>query len=235
MKDKVVLVTGGGTGIGKAIVELFAQKEARVYILGRREKHLKEVSKKIKARYAVCDVSKEDDVKKTIESIFRESGKIDILINNAGICFESSFDKKTVEEWRRTLDVNLLGPFLCSKYASKYMKSGCIINIASTNGINTLNPLEMDYDSSKAGLINLTKNLATVLAPKIRVNCVAPGWVETEMTNTFSENFLKKEKDKILMKRFAKPIEIANLVLFLVSEKANFINSSTVVIDGGSY
>ena len=93
----------------------------------------------------------------------------------------------------------------------------------------------MDYDSSKAGLINLTKNLATVLAPKIRVNCVAPGWVETEMTNTFSENFLKKEKDKILMKRFAKPIEIANLVLFLVSEKANFINSSTVVIDGGSY
>jgi 3-oxoacyl-[acyl-carrier protein] reductase len=239
MRDKVVLVTGASRGIGKAIALAFGKRKARVIVNffsseSEAEKVVSEIENYGCETFAIrCDVSNEKEVQLMFEKIIKEFGKLDILVNNAGVCFESSLNNKSVDEWKRTLDINLLGTFLCSKYASKYMKEGSIINISSTNGINTLNPREMDYDASKAGVISLTQNLAKVLSPNIRVNCIAPGWVETDMTKTFPQEFLEKEKSKILMQRFAQPSEIVDLVLFLVSDKAKFINCTTIVIDGG--
>ncbi len=239
MKDKVVLVTGASRGIGKAIALAFGKKGAKVVVnyLNSKldaEKVVEEIRQFGSEAFAIkCDVSEEIQVNQMYKEIITKFSRLDILVNNTGICFESSLNKKSVNEWKRTFDVNLLGCFLCSQYARKYMEKGSIVNISSTNGINTLNPNEMDYDASKAGVISLTQNLAKVLSPNIRVNCIAPGWVETDMVNTFSKDFLENEKKKVLMQRFAQPTEIANLVLFLVSEKANFINSTTIVIDGG--
>lgn len=126
--------------------------------------------------------------------------------------------------------------FLVSKYAGKYMlekKYGKIINISSTNGIDTIYPYSIDYDASKAGLINMTKNLAIEYAPFINVNAVAPGWVDTGMNDDLSKSYLDSEKEKILLKRFADAEEIADVVLFLSSDKARYIDGETIRVDGG--
>ena len=136
------------------------------------------------------------------------------------------------------LNVNLIAPFLLSKYASKYMiknKYGKIINIASTNGIDTYYPSSLDYDASKAGLISLTHNLAIELAPYITVNAIAPGWTNTDMNKNLSEEQKKKINERILLKRFANPDEIANVVAFLASPEASYINNEVIRVDGGSF
>jgi 3-oxoacyl-[acyl-carrier protein] reductase len=183
-----------------------------------------------------CDVSDEKQVKKMIDEIIGKFDRIDILVNNAGIVYDVPFKERTVEQWKRTLEVNLIGTFICSKRVAPYMqknKNGKIINISSTNGINTLSTEAMDYDASKAGIINLTKNLADELAPTINVNSVAPGWVDTDMNKNLPEDFVKEEIKRIYLKRFAKPEEIASAVLFLASDDANFITGTTLVVDGG--
>jgi 3-oxoacyl-[acyl-carrier protein] reductase len=134
------------------------------------------------------------------------------------------------------MDVNLLGTFLCSKYASVQMLknvNGKIINISSTNGINCFSPEAMDYDASKAGIIILTRDLAKELAPKIQVNSIAPGWVDTEMNKDLPEDFIEEETEKIYLKRFGKPEEIAKSVLFLASDDASYITGSILKVDGG--
>ena len=171
-----------------------------------------------------------------VDKIITKFGKIDVLVNNAGIVYDVEFEDRTVLEWQETLNVNLIGPFLVSKYVSKYMlenKKGKIINISSTNGINTCYPTSIDYDASKAGLISLTHNLALQFAPYINVNAVAPGWVNTEMNKLLDKDFLDEEKDKICLKRFAEPEEIAKLVVFLASDAADFINGEVIKMDGG--
>ena len=183
-----------------------------------------------------ADVANENEVKKMIDEIISEYGRIDILVNNAGIAYDSDIDEKTTANWQDTLNTNVLGPFLTSKYAGKKMfeqKYGKIINISSTNGINTTYPYSMDYDASKAALINLTKNLAIQFAPHINVNSVAPGWVDTAMNSNLPKSYLKEEKEKILLKRFAEPEEISNVVLFLASDKARYITSEIITVSGG--
>ena len=126
--------------------------------------------------------------------------------------------------------------FLCAKYAALAMKknkSGAIVNIASNNGLTTNSPESADYDASKAGVISLTKNLAEELAPKIRVNCIAPGWVDTEMNKDLPKDFVQKEMKRTFVQRFAKPEEIANVALFLASDDAGFMTGSIIVADGG--
>ena len=157
-----------------------------------------------------------------------------ILVATTAI--DTLFEDKTVENFRKIIDVNLIGTFLVSKYASEYMlknKSGKIINISSTNGIDTYYPYGLDYDASKAGVISLTHNLAMQFAPYINVNCIASGWINTDMTKELDEDYIKEESSKILLGRFAEPMEIANVVAFLASDEASFVNGSIIRVDGG--
>ena len=228
-KDKVVLVTGSSRGIGRSIAIAFAKEGANVIINYKNSEVDAAVAYDVVSSYGNKCMSIKADVSS-------EFGKIDILVNNAGIAIDSEFEDKTVGNWRKTLNTNVLGPFLTSKYAGKYMlerQYGKIINISSTNGINTIFPYSADYDASKAALINLTKNLAIQYAPYINVNSVAPGWVDTLMNSSLSKSCLKEEKERILLKRFAEPEEISNVVLFLASDKARYITSEIISVSGG--
>src|SRR3989344_327549 len=223
LKNKIVLVTGASRGIGRATALLLAKEGAKVVVnYNKSEKEANELVRDIKnvseGVSIKCDVSDEKQVKSMIESAIKKFGRIDILINNAGIVLDTPFEKRTLEQFRKTLDVNLVGAFLCSKYAIKHMpKGGVIINISSTNGIDCGGPDSIDYDASKAGVISLTKGLAKELAPGIRVNCIAPGWIETDMNKSLPKDYVKEETDRIYLKRFGKPEEIAKTILFLVS------------------
>ena len=241
-KDKVVLVTGSSRGIGRSIAISFAKEGANVIINYKNSAMDANIAYEIVSSYGnkcmaiKADVANENEVKKMIDEIISEYGRIDILVNNAGIAYDSDIDEKTTANWQDTLNTNVLGPFLTSKYAGKKMfeqKYGKIINISSTNGINTTYPYSMDYDASKAALINLTKNLAIQFAPHINVNSVAPGWVDTAMNSNLPKSYLKEEKEKILLKRFAEPEEISNVVLFLASDKARYITSEIITVSGG--
>ena len=241
--DKVCLVTGGSRGIGKAIVIEYAKKGYNViinyvndYKKASELKNKVELEYKIKAMVVKCDISNPDEVKKMVKEVINTFGKIDVLINNAGIAIDTIFEDKTKDNFIKTLEVNLVGTFLVSKEVGKYMllnKQGCIVNVSSTNGIDTIYPESLDYDASKAGVISLTKNLALEYAPYIRVNAVAPGWVITDMNKNLSKEFVEKENKKILLNRFAEPEEIAKVIYFLTTSDASYINGAVIRIDGG--
>ncbi len=241
-KDKIVIVTGSSRGIGRATAIAFAQEGARVVVNYKKEKVKAEaVVEEIKslgtdAIAIQADVSNEDEVRKMMEGAIKNFGAIDILVNNAGIVFDVPILEKTVEQWERTLRVNLIGTFLCMKYAIPYMQGrigAAILNISSTNGIDSLSPESADYDTSKAGVISLTKNFAQSLAPHIRVNSIAPGWIDTDINKNLPKEFIESETQKIALKRWGRPEEIAKAVLFLCSEDAGFVTGSILVIDGG--
>lgn len=245
MDKKVVLVTGSNRGIGASCIRAFAKAGANVIInYCHHEEEALNLKKEIEEEYNVealvikCDVSDSDQVENMVNEIIDHFGGIDILINNAGVSRDSLLLDKTVKEFKRVLDVNLLGTYLCSKYVGKVMlnqKKGKIINISSTNAIDTYYPESCDYDASKAGVISLTHNLAREFAPFINVNCVCPGWTKTSMNKDLSLEQINEEKRKILLNRFAEPEEIANVVLFLSSAKANYVNDTIIRVDGGKY
>lgn len=183
-----------------------------------------------------ADVSDEEQVKNMVRETITRFGRIDVLVNNAGIAIDKEFEDRTVEDWKKTLEVNTIGTFLVSKYASENMmknKSGKIINISSTKGINTFFPSSIDYDASKVAIINLTYNLAIQFAPYINVNAVAPGWVNTEMNKELPKDLIQEETEKIYKKRFAEPEEIAKVICFLASDDAEYINGTVIKVDGG--
>ena len=186
----------------------------------------------------VCgDVSDVEQVDQMINEVETQFGGVDILINNAAIDLSNLFHLKNAEEFRRTMDVNVVGAFNCSKRVYRHMldqEYGRIINISSTNGINTYYPMCIDYDASKAALISVTHNLAFEFAPYIHVNCIAPGFIGTENElDGYDEEFLKEEEEKIMVKRYGKPEEVAYLVRFLISDEADYINNTVIRIDGG--
>ncbi len=238
--NKVVLVTGSSRGIGRATIIEFA-KEGYDVVINYNNSYDEAISlkDKVEKEYNVrslvvkCDVSLENEVDEMFKLINSTFNRIDVVVNNASIAIDTTFEDKTVANFRKILDINLIGTFLVSKYASKYMNSGSIINISSTNGIDTLYPESMDYDASKAGVVSLTKNLATTLAPNIRVNTVAPGWVNTDMNKELDQDFINEECSKILLNRFADSFEIAKVVTFLASDAASYINGSIIRVDGG--
>ena len=172
-----------------------------------------------------------------VSEIENSLGGVDVLINNAAIDPSNLFHLKTAEEFRRTLDVNLVGAYNCSKRVYNHMLEkewGRIINISSTNGINTYYPMCFDYDASKAALISLTHNLSMQFAPYVNVNAIAPGFIGTETElDGYDIEFLKEEQEKILVNRYGKPEEVDYLVKFLISDEANFINNAVIRIDGG--
>lgn len=242
--NKVVLITGGAQGIGKVTaLELGKQGYDIVinYLTSKKEAHaLKDMiidNYGVRCMAIQCDVSKEDEVDQMISSIELELGGVDILINNAAVDLSNLFHLKNAEEFRKTLDVNVVGAFNCSKRVYRHMlkqEYGRIINISSTNGINTYYPMCIDYDASKAALISMTHNLAFEFAPYVNVNCIAPGFIGTENElDGYDEEFLKEEVEKIMVNRYGDPQEVAYLVKFLISDEANFINNTVIRIDGG--
>ena len=190
----------------------------------------------IKVLATKADIKSEEEIQNMVEIAIKEFGKIDVLVNNAGIAIDKEFDDRTVEDWKLTLSTNLIGPFIISKLIGNQMvknKYGKIINISSTNGIDAFFPTSIDYDASKAALINLTHNLAIQFAPYVNVNCIAPGWVNTDMNKELPKDLVKEEISKIYKKRFAEPKEIASVVKFIISDKASYINNSIIRVDGG--
>lgn len=240
----IALVTGGAKGIGKAIVERLAGDGYDVVINWlTSEVQAEQLQAYITDTYHVrcmavhCDISDEIQVDEMVNAVEREMGCVDVLINNAAVDLSNLFYVKTVESFRRTLDVNVIGAYNCARRIGSRMKEkgyGRIINISSTNGINTYYPMSIDYDASKAALNSLTHNLAMQLAPDVHVNAVAPGLIGTESElDGYDEEFLQKECEKILIGRYGKAEEVASLVSFLVSDQADFINNTIIRIDGG--
>lgn len=240
---KIVLVTGASRGIGKATVIEFAKKGYDVVINYVSDDNAAEALKSfivenfdVDVMLCKCDVSNEEEVKKMVKSIIEKYGKIDVLVNNAGIAIDTTLEDKTVENFRRILDVNLIGTFIVSREVGRYMmeqKSGNIVNVSSDDAYEAYYEFSLDYDASKAGLINLTHNLSKYYAPYIRVNAVAPGWVNTDMNKELGSDFEKEESEKIYLKRFAEPEEIAKAIYFLSSDDASYINNEVLRIDGG--
>ena len=239
---KTVLVTGSSSGIGMEVIKLLAPNYEVIihynsnYNVARKLKD--ELNKKYNRDILMikCDLSSEEEIDNMLDIIYTRYSNIDILINNAGISIDTAFEDKTKANFMKILDINLIAPFLLSKKVGLKMKEnkyGVIINVSSTNGIDTSYVEGLDYDASKAGLISLSNNLANYLAPYVRVNTVCPGWVNTNMNANLDKEFINKENDKILLGRFAEAKEIANVIEFLISDKASYINNSIIRIDGG--
>ncbi len=239
---KVVLITGASSKIGEAISrELIKDYEVILHyntnenrITTLKEELEKEYNKKVLT--IRCNLSCEEEIDNMLKEIYSQYQNIDILINNAAITIDTVFEDKTKENFIKTLDVNLVAPFLLSKKIGSKMKEnkdGIIINISSTNGIDTPYIESIDYDASKAGLISLSNNLANYLSPYVRVNTVCPGWINTDINKDLDKDFVAKEIDKILLGRFGEPEEVSHLIKFLVSDEAQYINNSIIRIDGG--
>lgn len=239
--QKTVIITGGSRGIGAETSKIFAQNNCNVVINYLSDDVTAEkLKEEIISKYDVevmtikCDISSENDVIKMIDDIKARFGSIDYLINNAGISIDSTLEDKTVENFKRILDVNLIGTFLMCKYVGEVMLNqgfGSIVNISSTNGIDSYYPYSMDYDASKSGVISLTHNFAVSYAPNIRVNCVCPGWVNTDALKEMDEEQINEECKHILLGRFANPKEIAESIYFAAN--ASYLNDSILKTDGG--
>lgn len=238
------LITGAAKGIGKAIALQLAEDGYNIVVnYNTSRKEAEELSTRIQKDYGVrclamqCDVSDEQAVDKMVTTIEEVLGGVDILINNAAIDLSNLFHLKTADEFRKTLNVNVVGAYNVAKRVYPHMLKndyGRIINISSTNGINTYYPMCIDYDASKSALISLTHDLAFEMGPFIHVNCIAPGFIGTENElDGYDEEFLHAETEKIMVKRYGRPEEVAYLVSFLVSPKADFINNTVIRIDGG--
>ena len=239
---KSVFVTGSSNGIGSEIIRKYASKSYNVIISYYSDKESAyKLEKEIKDKYDVdtlvvkLDLSNEEDIKNVVNVIKDKFGSIDVLVNNASISNDSIFSMKNKKDFIKILDVNLVGTFLVSKYVSEIINdNGVIINISSTNGIDSYYVESLDYDASKSGVISLTHNLSNYFNGRIRVNCVCPGWIiDTKMNSNLDKEFIDKECKKILLNRFGRKEDVANLVYFLSSDEASYINDSIIKIDGG--
>jgi glucose 1-dehydrogenase len=246
--SKIAIVTGSSEGIGKAIAIAFTRsgEYSGIVVNSRRLEEAQQVVDEIKAlgcdSIAIqADVSKEDDCISLIEGTIRKYGRIDVLVNNAGIQKDVPFEQTSIEEWYKIIGVDLTGPFVCSREAIKYMekqndpKGGCIINISSVH--QTIpKPHYVPYATSKAGIEMMTKTMALELAKdNIRANLVAPGAIETNMNSDLKDNkeMLEKVLNQIPVRRIGSPEEVANVVEFLASYKASYVTGTTFYVDGG--
>ena len=239
--NKIAVVTGASMGIGKAISINLAKQKTHVICLSRNKERLKSVVTEIKehsgtATFELCNVGDLNSVESCIKSIIEKYGKIDFLINNAGITKDSLLLRMTEEKWDSVINTNLKGAFNTIKTVSKYMiknKSGKIINIASVVGL-TGNAGQTNYAASKAGLIGLTKSAAKELASRnISVNCIAPGYISTNMTDDLSKKVKEELVKRIPLGKIGSPEDIAHTVLFLCSNETKYITGQTITIDGG--
>ncbi len=240
-KGKVVIVTGGARGIGREIALSFAQYGARVAVCDLNEEALKETVSDIdeaggEGMYVLANVTVAEDVDNVVDKVVDKWGRVDILINNAGITRDGLLIRMKEEDWDAVLGVNLKGVFLMTRAVAKLMmkqRSGKIVNIASVVGVMG-NVGQANYSASKGGVIAFTKTVAKELATRgINVNAVAPGFIQTKMTEVLSEDVKKRLMDTIPMRKLGQPRDVANACLFLTSSLADYITGQTLLVDGG--
>lgn len=235
---RIALITGGATGIGAAIVRRFAKAGVRVAICDVDEENGKGLATEIgdSARFYGLDIADEKQVDEVVEKIFGDFGRIDFLINNAGINNDKLLIRMSKDDWDRVLRVNLTGTFLVTKAVVKYMmkqRYGRIVNIASVIGLMG-NFGQTNYAASKAGIIAFTKSCAKEFSSRnINVNAVAPGFIETRMTKAIPEEIRQNYLKVIPLGRFGEPSDVANLVFFLTSDEASYMTGQTICVDGG--
>jgi len=244
LKDKVAIITGAAEGIGKAIAIEFVKEGAKVVVadvnLELAEKTVEELKSLGGEAIAVkADVTSPDEVNAMVSKTLERFGRIDILVNNAGISTQKPLLEMTLEDWRRVIDINLTGVFLCTQAVARVMVQqgrGVIVNMASSLGFVAI-PRRAAYSASKAGVIGLTRELAVELAPYgIRVVGVAPGWIATQrVLNLAKKGVVNEEAIKMMtpMGRLGTPEEVAKVIAFLSSDEASFITGDTILIDGG--
>lgn len=245
LKNKTVLITGGARGIGKTVGEHLAAVGANVVIFDINGEAAAQTAEDIAQNYGCktfslqVDVTDYDAVKKALEESVKQMGSIELLFNNAGIVIQKPVIEASPEEWLKVIDVNLNGVFYVAQLFGKYLIEndikGSIVNTASMSGIIVNYPqLQASYNTSKAGVTQLTKSLAYEWAEQgIRVNCISPGYIFTELTSFVREDWRNQWADLTPMKRLGKPEELAGAVIYLLSDSASFVTGSEFVIDGG--
>ncbi len=241
LENKVAIITGGTAGIGAAAAKKFAQEGAKVTVWARNaEKGKAFVESMAKKGYTICfdavDTSNYEQVVAATKRVFDANGKIDILINNAGITNDATLKKMTPEQWQSVIDINLTGTFYCTKAVNQYMVEagwGRIINVSSVVGLYG-NFGQTNYVATKAGVIGMTKTLGRELGKKgVTVNAVAPGFIATDMVAKMPEDVLKGMIAKVPVGRLGKPEDIANAFCFLASDEAAYVNGAVLSVDGG--
>ena len=241
LNNKIAIVTGASQGIGKIIAFELAKSGAHVACISRNKKAIESIVEEItinggKASSFPCDISDSDTLSEIITEIIKENSRIDILVNNAGITKDSLLMRMSIEQWDDVINTNLKGAFHCTKAVVRYMmknKFGRIINITSIVGL-TGNAGQANYAASKAGLIGMTKSIAKEVASRgITANCIAPGWIETSMTEKLSGEVKNEFLSHIPVGRIGLPDDIANAVIFLASDEAGYITGQTITVDGG--
>ncbi len=240
LENKNIIITGATGGIGNSIVDTLISLKAKVLITGTNEKKLDELKNKYKNLIVIKqDISAHDEIEKFVDKCHANlDDRIDILINNAGITRDNLMIRMDKDEWDKVINLNLTSTFLLSKYTIKKMlkkKFGKIINITSVVG-HTGNLGQVNYSASKGGLTSMSKSLALEYAKKnITVNCIAPGFISTAMTEKINEDYKNQLKSKIPLDRFGTPQDIANTAAFLCSDLSNYITGETIHINGGMY
>ena len=241
LNNKIAIVTGASQGIGKIIAFELAKSGAHVACISRNKKAIESIVDEItinggQASSFPCDISDADTLSEIITEIIKENSRIDILVNNAGITKDSLLIRMSIEQWDDVINTNLKGAFHCTKAVVRYMmknKFGRIINITSIVGL-TGNAGQANYAASKAGLIGMTKSIAKEVASRgITANCIAPGWIETSMTDKLSGEVKNEFLSHIPVGRIGSPDDIANAVIFLASDEAGYITGQTITVDGG--
>ncbi len=240
LKNKNIIVTGATGGIGNSIIKKLYHSEANLLATGTKVEKLKELKSNFKnLKILNFDISQSDKIEEFIENASKElGGNLDGIINNAGITQDNLAIRMNIDEWKKVIDINLTSTFLLCKFAVKKMlknKSGKIVNITSVVG-HTGNLGQSNYTASKGGVISMSKSLAIEYAKKnININCISPGFIKTAMTDKIDEKFKEIIISKIPSARLGEPEDIANAVLFLVSNQSNYINGETLHVNGGMY
>jgi 3-oxoacyl-[acyl-carrier protein] reductase len=241
LKDKVVLITGAARGIGKAIAERFARAHAKVLILDLNREAIEGAVEELRSTGSqafgyVANVTDAKAIEELFANLVKEHGKIDVLINNAGVTRDNLMVRMKEEDWDLVLDINLKGAFICTQKVFKHMmkaRVGSIINISSVIGLMG-NAGQANYAASKGGMIAFTKSCAKEFAGRnIRVNAVAPGFIETEMTATLSDEIRAEYAKVIPLNKMGSPQDVAKLCMFLASDESEYITGQTIAVDGG--
>jgi len=238
LEAKRAVITGGGSGVGAATARRFLEEGAAVVLVDRDRAAGKRIERELPGLAAVlpADVSIRDEAERAVSEAISRLGGLDVLVNNAGISIRHRFLEITPEDWNRVLAVNLTGTFYMAQAAARHMAKGgggVILNMASTNGL-VGHPFYAAYNASKAGVIELTRTMALELAPHVRVNAVAPGYVLTPMQRAeYTDEMLEAVNRKIPLGRHAHPEEIAALFVYLASDEAAYISGQVYIIDGG--
>lgn len=234
-ENKIVIVTGGSRGIGKAIAMKFAEKKSKVYVTYKNSVEA-EVFDAAGIKYAQCDAANTKAVQDFVDGVIKENGRVDVLVNNAGMTKDGLLMRMSEADWDIVLDTNAKGVFNFTKAVTRQMisqKQGKIVNISSVVGI-TGNAGQSNYAASKAAVIGFTKSIAKELASRnINVNCIAPGYIDTDMTSKLNDTVKQGILEAVPLKRIGDGSDIANAVMFLSSDEAGYITGQTLCVDGG--